>query len=70
MFKPSLMAALMLPVAANAQLTQEQVNRFAANTELMYSVQSNFHNEDKSFLGEITLSNRSNIDLPKGKQDW
>ncbi|MEO2268689.1 family 20 glycosylhydrolase [Pseudoalteromonas sp. YIC-656] len=70
MFKPSLIAALMMPLAANAQLTQQQVDAFAANTELMYSVKSNFHNQDKSFLGEITLTNRSDVDLPAGKQDW
>ncbi len=70
MFKPSLIAALMMPLAATAQLTQQQVDAFAANTELMYSVKSNFHNQDKSFLGEITLTNRSDVDLPAGKQDW
>ncbi|WP_462156536.1 family 20 glycosylhydrolase [Pseudoalteromonas sp. GB56] len=70
MFKPSLIAALMMPLAATAQLTQQQVDAFAANTELMYSVKTNFHNQDKSFLGEITLTNRSDVDLPAGKQDW
>ncbi|MFY8273952.1 family 20 glycosylhydrolase [Pseudoalteromonas sp. SSDWG2] len=60
----------MMPFASVAQLTQQQVNEFAKETELMFSVQSNFHNEDKSFLGTITVTNRSDVALPAGEQDW
>ncbi|MCF2861994.1 family 20 glycosylhydrolase [Pseudoalteromonas sp. Cnat2-41] len=70
MFRKRLIAALMLPIAAQAQLSQEQVNQFAANTEFMFAVEDNFHNKDRSFLGSITLTNRSDVALPAGQGDW
>ena len=70
MFRKRLIAALMLPIAAQAQLSQEQVNQFAANTEFMFAVEDNFHNKDSSFLGSITLTNRSDVALPAGQGDW
>ncbi|WP_199878768.1 family 20 glycosylhydrolase [Pseudoalteromonas sp. T1lg88] len=74
MFKASLIAALMMPLAAQAhaqeKLSQEQINAFATNTEFTFAVNSNFHNEDKSFLGSIRLTNRSRVSLPAGEQPW
>ncbi|WP_278369749.1 carbohydate-binding domain-containing protein, partial [Pseudoalteromonas lipolytica] len=71
-FKRSILAAILVasPVVAHATLTQSQVNHFAKDTELLFSVEDNFRNKDAGFLGQITLNNRSDVALPAGESDW
>ena len=71
-FKRSVFAVMLAtaPVMANAALTQSQVNHFAKDTELLFSVEDNFRNKDAGFLGKITLNNRSDVPLPAGESDW
>ncbi len=50
-FKRSILAAILVasPVVAHATLTQSQVNHFAKDTELLFSVEDNFRNKDAGF---------------------
>lgn len=59
-----------LPMMAQAQFSQSEVNNFAKETSLTFAVVDNFHNKDAGFLGEITLNNQSNVALPAGESDW
>ncbi|KZN51236.1 family 20 glycosylhydrolase [Pseudoalteromonas luteoviolacea] len=55
---------------ANAALSQSQLDAFAQNTQLTFSVENNFHGGAGSFIGSLSLENHSNVALPKGKSDW
>ncbi|MGO2010382.1 MAG: family 20 glycosylhydrolase [Pseudoalteromonas sp.] len=59
-----------LPMIAQAQFTQSEVNNFTKETSLTFAVVDNFHNKSAGFLGEITLDNQSNVALPAGESDW
>ncbi|WP_404341360.1 family 20 glycosylhydrolase [Pseudoalteromonas mariniglutinosa] len=70
--KKPLFATLLavLPFIAQAEFSQTQVNSFAKGTQLLFSVEDNFHNKDAGFLGAITLKNESDVSLPAGESDW
>lgn len=71
-FKKRALAGLIaaLPMMAQAQFSQSEVNNFAKETSLTFAVVDNFHNKSAGFLGEITLDNQSNVALPAGESDW
>ncbi|MFY8327059.1 family 20 glycosylhydrolase [Pseudoalteromonas sp. ZZD1] len=71
-FKKHALAGLIaaMPLLAQAQLSQSEVNNFAKQTTLTFAVVDNFHNKDSGFLGKITLNNQSNVALPAGESDW
>lgn len=55
---------------ASAMLSQPQLDAFAKDTQLTFAVENNFHGGAGSFIGSVTLENRSNVALPKGESDW
>ncbi|MCF2857438.1 carbohydate-binding domain-containing protein [Pseudoalteromonas sp. SMS1] len=57
-------------VGASAALSQSQLDAFAQNTQLTFAVENNFHGGAGSFIGSISLENKSNVALPAGKSDW
>jgi hexosaminidase len=63
-------ACAALPLWANANLSQSALDTFAKNTTLTFAVEDNFFGEAGQFIGSVTLTNQSNIALPKGKSDW
>jgi hexosaminidase len=71
-FKKRTLASLIaiMPLMAQAQFSQTDVNNFAKETTLTFAVVDNFHNKDAGFLGTITLNNQSDVALPAGESDW
>lgn len=71
-FKKHAVAGLIaaMPLMAQAQFSQSDVNSFAKQTTLTFAVVDNFHNKDSGFLGKITLNNQSDVALPAGESDW
>ena len=71
-FKKHALAGLIaaMPLMAQAQFSQGDINSFAKQTTLTFAVVDNFHNKDSGFLGKITLNNQSNVALPAGESDW
>lgn len=71
-FKKHAVAGLIaaMPLMAQAQFSQSDVNSFAKQTTLTFAVVDNFHNKDSGFLGKITLNNQSAVALPAGESDW
>ena len=70
--KKSALAGMMalMPLFAQAGLTQQQVDNFAKGTELTFAVEDNFHRGDAGFIGSMQLKNNSSVTLPEGKSDW
>ncbi len=59
-----------LPMFVFANLSQVSITQFTKKTALTFAVVDNYHNKDKSFIGQINLNNQSNVSLPPGVNDW